>query len=98
MRIFGGDLGYLQSLTMCLYVYASVTIVPTPGNAGAAEGSFYLLFDQLDTSGVFWAMLIWRFLCYYLFILMGLGIYGYRGIERRLKKKKDPGTPDGDGG
>ena len=98
VRIFGGDLGYLQSLTMCLYVYASVTIVPTPGNAGAAEGSFYLLFDQLDTSGVFWAMLIWRFLCYYLFILMGLGIYGYRGIERRLKKKKDPETPDGDGG
>ena len=98
VRIFGGDLGYLQSLTMCLYVYASVTIVPTPGNAGAAEGSFYLLFDQLDTSGVFWAMLIWRFLCYYLFILMGLGIYGYRGIERRLKKKKDPGTPNGDGG
>ena len=43
-------------------------------------------------------MLIWRFLCYYLFILMGLGIYGYRGIERRLKKKKDPETPNGDGG
>ena len=90
VRIFGGRLGYLQSLTMCLYVYASVTIVPTPGNAGAAEGSFYLLFDQLDTSGVFWAMLIWRFLCYYLFILLGLGIYAYRGIERKRRKKQAP--------
>ncbi len=98
VRIFGGELGYLQSLTMCLYVYASVTIVPTPGNAGAAEGSFYLLFDQLDTSGVFWAMLIWRFLCYYLFILLGLGIYGYRAIERKRGRKKEPGTPNGDGG
>ena len=98
VRIFGGNLGYLQSLTMCLYVYASVTIIPTPGNAGAAEGSFYLLFDQLDTSGVFWAMLIWRFLCYYLFILMGLGIYGYRAIERKRRGRKAPGAPKGDGG
>ena len=87
VRIFGGDLRYVESLTMCLYVYASVTLVPTPGNAGAAEGSFYILFDQLDTSGVFWAMLIWRFLCYYLFILMGLGVYGYRYIERKRGKK-----------
>lgn len=98
VRIFGGKLGYLQSLTMCLYVYASVTIVPTPGNAGAAEGSFYLLFDQLDTSGVFWAMLIWRFLCYYLFILLGLGIYGYRAVERKRRKRSKTGESDRDGG
>ena len=90
VRIFGGDLGYVESLTMCLFVYASVTLVPTPGNSGAAEGSFYILFNQLDTSGVFWAMLIWRFLCYYLFILMGLGIYGYRYVERKRGKRTDP--------
>lgn len=87
VRIFGGRLGYVESLTLCLYVYASVTLVPTPGNAGAAEGSFYLLFDQLDTSGVFWAMLIWRFLCYYLFILLGLGVYSYRYVERKYLHK-----------
>ncbi len=98
VRIFGGRLGYMESLTLCLYVYASVTLIPTPGNAGAAEGSFYLLFDQLDTSGVFWAMLIWRFLCYYLFILLGLGVYGYRAIERRyLRKPKPDGNGSGDG-
>ena len=91
VRIFDGGLGYVESLTMCLYVYASVTLVPTPGNAGAAEGSFYILFDQLDTTGVFWAMLIWRFLCYYLFILLGLVVYGCRYVER--KRERARGTP-----
>ena len=73
-----------------------VTLVPTPGNAGAAEGSFYLLFDQLDTSGVFWAMLIWRFLCYYFFILLGLGVYGIRTVERKYRRRA--GTDDNTGG
>lgn len=91
VNAFGGRIGFWQSLTMCLYVYASVAFVPTPGNAGAAEGSFYLLFNQLDVSGLFWAMLIWRFLCYYSFLLMGLGIYAVHAIEKatsrwRIKK------------
>ena len=79
---------FVQSLCMCVFVYFSVTIIPTPGNAGAAEGSFYILFNQLDTSGLFWAMLIWRFLTYYIFLLTGLAIYGVRAIERVLKKRR----------
>ena len=89
MRIFGGQIGFWQSLCMCVYVYFSVTIVPTPGNAGAAEGSFYILFNQLDTSGLFWAMLIWRFFTYYSFLLMGLVIYAVRAIERAVKRRRE---------
>lgn len=82
VHTFGGDLGFIQSLCMCVFVYASVTIVPTPGNSGAAEGSFYLLFSQLDTTGLFWAMLIWRFLCYYAFIIIGLLVYAFSAVEK----------------
>ena len=88
VHMFGGRLGFVQSLSMCVYVYFSVTIVPTPGNAGAAEGSFYILFNQLDTSGLFWAMLIWRFLTYYVFLVMGLLIYAVRALERLLKRRR----------
>lgn len=87
VHAFGGKLGFIQSMSMCVFVYASVTIVPTPGNAGAAEGSFYILFNQLDTSGLFWAMLIWRFLCYYSFLLMGLLIYGAHAVEHAVRKR-----------
>ena len=88
IHMFGEHLDFFRSLCMCVFVYASVTIVPTPGNAGAAEGSFYLLFDQLDTSGLFWAMLVWRFFCYYAFILVGLGVYAVSAVERFLRRHR----------
>ena len=89
IHVFGGNLGFIQSLSMTVFVYASVTLIPTPGNSGAAEGSFYILFNQLDTSGLFWAMLLWRFLCYYSFILIGLIVYGVNAIQKLLSRKKN---------
>ena len=87
VHAFGGRLGFVQSLSMCVFVYASVTIVPTPGNAGAAEGSFYLLFNHLDTSGLFWAMLVWRFFCYYSFLILGLLIYAVHAVEKLIRRR-----------
>ena len=87
IHMFGGEIGFITSLCMCVFVYASVTIVPTPGNSGAAEGSFYILFSQLGESGIFWAMLVWRFLCYYSFINIGLLVYGHRAAKKLIKKK-----------
>lgn len=90
IHIFGGEIGFIQALSMCLFVYASITIIPTPGNSGAAEGSFYILFSELDTSGLFWAMLVWRFLCYYSFIITGVGVYtvgAVGNIIRRIRSK-----------
>lgn len=88
LHIFGENIGFFRALSMCVFVYAAITIVPTPGNSGAAEGSFYILFSRLDTSGLFFAMLLWRFLCYYMFIIIGLGVYGYGSLEKLLKKKR----------
>lgn len=90
VRTFGGSIDFFQAASMCIYIYAAITIVPTPGNSGAAEGSFYIIFSTLNTSGVFWAMLVWRFLCYYSFIVIGLLIYGYKALEKILSKKKEP--------
>ena len=89
IHTFGGDLGFIQSLSMCTFVMASVTIVPTPGNSGAAEGSFYLLFNKLDTFGLFWSMLVWRALCYYSFIIIGVIIYLYGAVEKIVKLRKE---------
>ncbi|MBQ3416718.1 MAG: flippase-like domain-containing protein [Ruminococcus sp.] len=89
VHTFGGNIDFFQSASMCVYIYAAITIVPTPGNSGAAEGSFYIIFSTLNTSGVFWAMLVWRFLSYYSFIVIGLLIYGCKALEKILQKKKD---------
>ena len=89
VRTFGGDIGFIDAACMCIYIYAAITIVPTPGNSGAAEGSFYIIFSSLGTSGVFWAMLVWRFLCYYSFIVIGLLVYAVKALKKILSKKKD---------
>ena len=88
VRTFGGELEFFRSIAVSVFVYASVTIVPTPGNSGAAEGSFYILFSRLDTAGVFWAMLLWRVLCYYSFIVIGVAIYLTNAAEKLITKRK----------
>ena len=88
VRTFDGNMNYFQSLFLCIFIQAAISLIMTPGNSGAAEGSFYLVFSSLSTAGTFWAMLIWRFLCYYSFIVIGLLIYGYNAIVKLREKRK----------
>lgn len=85
---FHGNGTFLDILAMTVFIYCAITIVPTPGNSGAAEGSFYLVFSGLDSSGLFWAMLIWRFICYYSFIVLGIMIYGSNAVSKHIKQRK----------
>lgn len=88
VRMFGGSIGYFEALFMCVFIQSAVSLIPTPGNAGAAEGSFYMVFSSLGTAGTFWAMLVWRLLCYYSFVLIGVLIYGYNAVRRFLEKRR----------
>ncbi|MGI6072236.1 MAG: lysylphosphatidylglycerol synthase transmembrane domain-containing protein [Lachnospiraceae bacterium] len=88
LHAYRGTGSYIDILAMTVFIYCAITIIPTPGNSGAAEGSFYLIFSQLDYSGLFWGMLIWRFICYYTFIIIGALIYGFNALERQLGKRK----------
>lgn len=84
LRAFGGDMPWTTCFITTISIYAAITFIPTPGNAGAAEGSFYLVFSALTDGHIFWAMLTWRFFSYYIFILIGALIY----LERYLKKRR----------
>ena len=84
LHAYKGTGNYFDILAMAVYIYCAITIIPTPGNSGAAEGSFYLIFSRLDYSGLFWAMLIWRLISYYSFILIGILIYAYNAVSEKL--------------
>ena len=63
--------GDLVTLQFILYIGASMT--PLPGGSGAQEGGFYLFFQQIFPQGtLIGALLIWRFITYYLSIIVGL--------------------------
>ena len=90
LKMFGASVDFLPIFASTIYIYATICLVPTPGNAGAAEGAFYLVFSAMGSNGVFWAMLVWRIFCHYSFIIVGAAIYGINAL--RGKRSRERGT------
>ena len=66
---------YGQILMMALCQHISAAYMPMPGASGAQEGVFSLYFGQLiPGSSCLAVMLIWRFMTYYLGLLLGAGV------------------------
>lgn len=83
LTAFGGDVGFWSCFGTTIAVMSAIYFVPTPGNSGAAEGTFFLVFSALSSGYVFWAMLIWRFFSYYIYIIMGPIIYFFQHLEKK---------------
>lgn len=87
IRAFGvpsSEIGYFKVLELCLICYLAITAIPTPGNSGAAEISFYAIFSTFLQGGMlFWGVVIWRVLTYYLFIVAGLLLIVFGKIFRK---------------
>ena len=75
LRSFGARVSVPRCFCQVTYIYAVITLIPTPGNSGAAEASFYTVFSALSGGSVFWAMLVWRLLCYYSWLIGGAAHY-----------------------
>lgn len=84
---FGGNVDFLSCFVITVAVTSAVYFVPTPGNAGAAEGTFYFVFSSLGGGYVFWAMLIWRFFSYYIYIIMGAISYFFMHLDKTNRSK-----------
>ena len=88
LKMFGAPVSFLHIFASTIYIYATICLVPTPGNAGAAEGAFYLVFSAMGSDGVFWAMLVWRLFCHYSFIITGAVIYGVNALRARRSRER----------
>jgi hypothetical protein len=80
---------------MALNAYATfaVSVIPTPGNSGVAESASLIAFSVfLETVGV-WVVFTWRFVVYYIYILIGIGITIFEVIRKfvraHLAKKRN---------
>lgn len=85
--LHGSTFGELFTLQLLLYIAASMT--PLPGGSGAQEGGFYLFFQQAFPGGTLvGALLLWRFLTYYLSIILG-----FAGVlldsASRIRRRRD---------
>lgn len=89
LAAFGGEVDFLPCFVTTVAITSAVYFVPTPGNAGAAEGTFFVVFSALSEGYVFWAMLVWRFFSYYIYIIMGGLTYLKMHFEKRKNKSHE---------
>ncbi len=83
---------WAQVVQLCFILYAAISFIPTPGNSGAADLSFYLLFktglglsNSAQYSGfAFPAMITWRLLSFYSTIIIG---FIFTSIKKRQDKR-----------
>ena len=67
-----GTVNGIKIMIMSFLCTFASSIVPIPGGSGAAEVSFVAMFSTLFTEGTtFWALMFWRLLTYYLYLLIG---------------------------
>ena len=93
LTAFGGEVGFLPCLVTTVAVMSAICFIPTPGNAGVAEGTFFVVFSALSQGYVFWAMLVWRFFSYYAYIIIGgLTYYSMHAEKKRKDKELDEGS------
>jgi len=83
LTAFGGSVDFIHSFVTTIAVMSAIYFIPTPGNSGVAEGTFFAVFSALSSGYVFWAMLVWRFFSYYIYIILGPIIYFLMHLEKR---------------
>lgn len=83
---------YLDIISVQMMVYMVASVVPTPGNAGASEGGFYVLLQPFfPTRLIFYAMAIWRVLTFYgVMLLSGLVLLFVKFYKTTFQKAKIP--------
>lgn len=77
-------------VTLNVFSMFASSFIPTPGGAGAIEGTFYIIFAGLpgiNGGHLFWIVLIWRFLTFYFNIILGLCVVAYDFVKNSIRDK-----------
>ncbi len=71
-------------LTIAFMLFVSASYTPLPGASGAQEGGFLVYFQGIYTGGtISVALLVWRFVTYYLCLLVGGADQVYTSLRKR---------------
>ncbi len=72
-------------LALQMIVHAFAFLVPTPGASGYQEAAYSLLLKNGDTSALSLGIVLWRFLTFYLYFLLGPPVGGLALFRPRLE-------------
>jgi len=77
-----------QLMTMEAFAQMSVSFIPTPGTGGALEISIAKMFEGVLGAALAWSVVTWRFLSFYVYILIGIGITVFDLVRRIVISSK----------
>ena len=86
---------WFEVTRITFFIYCAITFIPTPGNSGAADGTFYGLFRSIliTVAGAsFTCMMVWRVFSFYMYLLLGLIVLIVTKTIDRIKKKNTLST------
>lgn len=79
---------WVQMLIVSLMIDLAASFIPLPGGSGVAELSFTAMFAGLFLGASFWALLFWRLLTYYGYVIQGFLLLVYDAAWGNKKNKK----------
>ena len=80
---------WFEITRITFFIYCAITIIPTPGNSGAADGTFYGLFSSILVAGTcFTGMMIWRLFSFYSYVMLGAAVYIILKIIDQVRKRR----------
>lgn len=83
----GGVLEWLQICQISVLISCAVSFVPTPGNAGASDLSFFEVFKIGLAGGLaFPSMMIWRSMSFYAYIVIG---FVFATLKKRADRRRE---------
>ena len=62
---------FFDFLGLCSFIYLNNAFLPIPGASGGSEGVYVLLFSFLGTVGTSSSLFLWRFMSYYMGLIIG---------------------------
>lgn len=88
---------FITYFVMAIMVDLAASLFPLPGGSGMSEVSFKLMFTtafaEIGGGAVVWALLLWRLMSYYIFLLMGISVltydFAYGNKRYRWLKRKE---------
>ena len=79
----------MHVLMMMAFANTILGTVPTLGSAGAAEFTFSTVFSTFISGNIlFWATFLWRFLLFYLWLLIGIIISVLQGVFAKREHRR----------
>ena len=82
---------YLPFIGYCSFIYLINAFLPIPGASGGSEACYMLFFGFLGTVGVSSSMALWRFVSYYIGLILGALVFSFDkeingpGVNNTLK-------------